>query len=515
MLDLQAATKVIINQTVKIPAEGITMKIPKYWIVKPLESMTDFEDRRTKKRAVSVRGYWLRQNQHLIQYTQNNVGNLSVARVTYKVPSARSSAEFKDVLDKFFAKESSAISYKDTADLQTWMKTYTQSKDNFTPISLKALGLRSPSGTVLKVYSDTKNYFLLFYVKSRRILIGMNWQFPIELDQKKIKSSLLTFIRNMRFGKPEGKERVTQNSRLQNRDAKNSNGSDKFKASKAKVIGDIKNLPNWYYVETKNYIICSNMPSRYRGLIKKVQVNIEFFRKAYEKLVPPWQPIDDVSVVKIFATREDYLNYVGEKYKWSGGLWSPSKQELLISPPGYDGKKRDAIERMLDVVYHEAFHQYLYYATGKVGNAVWFNEGHAEFIEDAEIKGGKFLKVEENERKANLVRSFIKQKQASIARLIALNHEQFYSESGRDLNYNMGWALTYFLRKHCEPNNNDYAKIFYNYSSSLERSKVFTNASKSSIQGIDMVKLQKDFEEFWLGKSDRRKADSRKIFYTK
>ncbi len=66
------------------------------------------------------------------------------------------------------------------------------------------------------------------------------------------------------------------------------------------------------------------------------------------------------------------------------GLWSPSHEELLILDMG-----NSARNETLKTMRHEAFHQYLYYATGNGRHAVWFNEGHATFFENVSYDAKK------------------------------------------------------------------------------------------------------------------------------
>lgn len=54
----------------------------------------------------------------------------------------------------------------------------------------------------------------------------------------------------------------------------------------------------------------------------------------------------------------------------AAGLWSPTHEELLILDLG-----KSVREKTQKTLRHEAFHQYLFYATGGEHHAVWFNEG--------------------------------------------------------------------------------------------------------------------------------------------
>ena len=48
------------------------------------------------------------------------------------------------------------------------------------------------------------------------------------------------------------------------------------------------------------------------------------------------------------------------------------------------------LETTLAVLYHEAFHQYIYYSVGKVAPHSWFNEGHGDYYAGARYADKKF-----------------------------------------------------------------------------------------------------------------------------
>ena len=51
---------------------------------------------------------------------------------------------------------------------------------------------------------------------------------------------------------------------------------------------------------------------------------------------------------------------------------------------GHGGRRTSNRDSLL-VLYHEAFHQYIYYAVGEVAPHDWFNEGHGDYFSGAVI----------------------------------------------------------------------------------------------------------------------------------
>jgi hypothetical protein len=164
-------------------------------------------------------------------------------------------------------------------------------------------------------------------------------------------------------------------------------------------------------------------------------------RKSYEFYVPPQKAVG-VSTVRVFKTTDgyrDYLTSTGADELWSFGLWDPSREELLICA------EDPALAP--EVMRHEAFHQYLFYATGNGRHARWFDEGHAAFFEGIQHHAAKnTVKIVDSGRRARETAENPERVAAHIPRILKMNRDQFYS-GDLHLNYRTAWALVYFLEK--------------------------------------------------------------------
>ncbi len=289
--------------------------------------------------------------------------------------------------------------------------------------------------------------------------------------------------------------------------------SPEFIASRAQVTDSIKNMKDWWYAETENYIFLSNLKSNYRVLIKDLQEKIEYLRNAFEQFMPPRKEITAVSVIRAFASSDEYTSYVSKEMSWSGGLWSPTHKELVIRPIEWGGSKVQR-ERFFKTVFHEAFHQYVYYAFDQHNPAVWFDEGHAEFYSAALINDRKFY-LGENSSSVQAVDELVKTRTIDINRLIHLNHEQFYDKSDeiRHKNYALAWAIVYYLRKAAPLENPaKYAKILDRYCDALWETKDKDKATDVAFEGIDIRTFQNDFISFWTSQRKRGEALRNNIF---
>ncbi|MFO7870522.1 MAG: DUF1570 domain-containing protein [Kiritimatiellia bacterium] len=290
--------------------------------------------------------------------------------------------------------------------------------------------------------------------------------------------------------------------------------SPEFKASVQRIAASISNMKTWWYVLTDHYIILSDLESEHRAWLRELQGNIEYLRSAYEFLIPAPGKIQTVSVVRVFNSPEDYVAYVGDDYKWSGGVWMADKKELVIRPvTGRGGKDRK--DRVFRTMYHEGFHQYIYYALDQIVPAVWYNEGHAVLFENAEISHGR-LTLEEDERMTRCLEKILDRETLNVADVLGMSYEQFYAPDdaeARQRNYTVAWALVYYLRKGAPlERTNRYEKIPGAYLKALWETKDPHKATKQAFKDVRMKEFTQSFKDFWNSGNSRGRARRNRLF---
>ncbi len=267
----------------------------------------------------------------------------------------------------------------------------------------------------------------------------------------------------------------------------------------------IENMKDWWFAETPEYIFLSDIRSATgKSLVKELQLTLPALRGAYAKLIPPFDEKSDVSVVRIFEEPQAYKQYVDKDFAWSVGVWSSSRRELVILSQGRDR------EQTLDIIKHEGFHQYLFYATAMLENALWFNEGHACFFESAQVDAKGRVELPENFRVNHLLDN-LDAATALLPKLLHASRASFYggSDQQRDLNYTTAWALVYFLRKGVPSERlTAYGAILETYLKTLASTKDCEAATTAAFEGVNMRRLQDDFADFWKkGRNAARRYD--------
>ena len=215
------------------------------------------------------------------------------------------------------------------------------------------------------------------------------------------------------------------------------------KEAKRKAIHDgIASNPGWWAHDTENYVFLTNTTKK--GFIRQLGKEIEIIRaKAYEKLFPPTKDLDVISIVRVFSDQAEYHQYGGPY--GSAGYWSSAKEELVLFM-GFQGVSKSKSKSFTkSVMYHEAFHQYIFYAVGDIAPHSWFNEGHGDFFAGHKVGGNK-VSIKPFDWRVKYLKRHLQAKKnlIPIRSLVRLPQREYYSNAG--LKYSQGWALIYYLR---------------------------------------------------------------------
>ncbi|MGN0855665.1 MAG: DUF1570 domain-containing protein [Kiritimatiellia bacterium] len=198
----------------------------------------------------------------------------------------------------------------------------------------------------------------------------------------------------------------------------------------------------WWEVESPQYRFMTDLDKAKGGkFVKDAMKLMDAMRKSYEFYVPPQKTLDKctVRVFRTLAGHRDYRKSTGDDDQMSCGLWDPNREELLIA-----AEDRDFAQNTMR---HEAFHQYLHYATGNGNHALWFNEGHACFFENVRYNPAKnTVKVVDEGNRAMWVSKNPERYARQIMPILKMSHAEFYSGDA-NTHYCTAWALIYFLEK--------------------------------------------------------------------
>ena len=204
------------------------------------------------------------------------------------------------------------------------------------------------------------------------------------------------------------------------------------------------NYDDWHFTSASNLVVVDNMTDAdRRPFVAALTNGLPKFQAMYRELLPsPLMDDTHVAAVRIFATRDEYLGYVGWENKWSAALWSPHWRELVLHYPlgGY--------EKLLRTVWHEALHQHLDYACSMIQTPPWFNEGHAELFEHTHFDMDGNIQFDLDPEASPMIHANAKVLVESLPALFAMDYPEFYAGTAeeRQLKYHLAWSLAYFLQ---------------------------------------------------------------------
>ena len=280
----------------------------------------------------------------------------------------------------------------------------------------------------------------------------------------------------------------------------------------------------WKAEDTENFIVVYN--TKDQPLVRKIVRDLETLREEYVRQFPPIGEVTAVSTVRICRDRLEYLAYGGNP--GTAGYWNFVEEELVLydaEKQGGDASLRDA--KTFVVLYHEAFHQYIFYSCGGVSPHSWFNEGYGDYFGGALIKGGKVKKIGPNPMRAWVVETLAEGKKLyprnglpleglmSFEKMIRLPKSVYYFDKR---SYSTGWSMIYFLKSKEVQRHKEWAAILPTYFEALQKAwqrelKYVSNPSnmlarqpaveaarevavKAAFEGIDMFELNRAWLRF-------------------
>ena len=206
--------------------------------------------------------------------------------------------------------------------------------------------------------------------------------------------------------------------------------------------------PNWHFTSAREFAVIDDLPGR--SFVETLTNDFRVMRAKYAAAIP--SPLDGsnvLSVVRLYADRGEYLAALSVEgltnMAWSAACWCPRRRELLAYLS--EGGERE----LLRTVRHEAFHQYLTYATATIGAAPWLNEGYAQYFEDGGLGSLGGLEglggLGSLESLADADDDEIDRMAEAIPGLLLMDYEQFYdgTDLERHFKYRLAWSIVHFL----------------------------------------------------------------------
>jgi hypothetical protein len=303
--------------------------------------------------------------QHCGQWRDDSGNTLVLGCATRQLPRFPEQHVFRDEFDKAIEKSENEVNPFDQSSLHKWVSSFTGVNPG-APVQLR---ISANFGLNSALFLPNPNAKLLIYLFRVKIRTSAGGRIPSDwycatvhigdhTDPQKVRD----IFESQFLAKVEAAPRTYSNSNAnQNsnelKPSRSSSSSSNIpdSPSRAAARKSIAGMKEWWFAETTEYIFLSDVRSATgRTLVRKMQTDMPHFREACAKLIPPFEPITDANIVRIFESPEAYKQYVGPAHEWSIGLWSPMQRELVILSQGTDHQKT------LEIIMHEGFHRLLH-----------------------------------------------------------------------------------------------------------------------------------------------------------
>ena len=233
---------------------------------------------------------------------------------------------------------------------------------------------------------------------------------------------------------------ATDSRNLGAQDELDENDPEKFRA----IIKKSKLIKGWTCYDTPHYVVLYPDKDVDPGLAKMIGTQIEALRtQVYEVMFPPDRPIKAISVIRCCKDADQYFAYGGPG--GSAGYWASGEKELVF----YEMDRSKGGDS-LRVLYHEGFHQYIFYSVGDFAPHSWFNEGNGDYFFGFNFGNGKWTRGGNSWRKDLAAKCKREHKFPPLWDWLHWSQGEYYgnNKAGVDIgdNYALGWDFVYFMR---------------------------------------------------------------------
>jgi hypothetical protein len=243
---------------------------------------------------------------------------------------------------------------------------------------------------------------------------------------------------------------------------------------------------------------------------KRCGEELEQILALYRQVIPTGRGSSQCRV-KIFDREDDFMYYSGAY--GAAAYWSPSQEEIVCFKFEGDKVKMDSGEEhtvadernpeevTFKILYHEAFHQYMFYLMGRGRNIYvpsWLNEGLGDYFFGGEwSKNPRKFAIGINDWRIKTIHKAVKEdKHVSIDKIIRYEQAQYYNNAG--LCYAEGWSLNYFFLTSPVAKKKGYHLLPQQMVEALKVGSGWEKATDKVFAGLDLKKMEEEWKAFVL-----------------
>jgi hypothetical protein len=509
LADTVESAPLALDRSIRLPA-GIRLRLPRGFVAtpQPAPQIATYSNPANDERIEAVAPVEQWRYEQLIARFKGDEGEITLARIKH-VPfdKIRLLSGGHAIKKDYIRRLADAPTPANPEAYRAWVNEWTGTATNTPQTAVRGVLLRNKYMFMsFPGVPVQKDQVWLLALQNGAIMLRCKFPSLSERDAQRTAVNILKTVAEIRI-------QTTAN---------NADADDPLSQARQRVQQGIQNVPGWWAVDTRNYVIASNLERRNRALVDLLRRDIEVIRSAYEALFPPSKPITAVSVIRVFADKQGYANYVAPDMRWTSGVWDPSRKELVIAGDK-SASSRELRDSVLNTAWHEAFHQYLFYALDYRSPPIWLNEGYACLFESCEIDTvRRQMRIKDNDSRREWLQHMLKERpqKVDVERLLRMNRLQFYlmgqsgknAEIARSDNYAMAWGMAWFLTKAAPLyQDRNYDRIVPAILERLAQSEDTVEVANAGASATNLQMLQRDFIDFWRDRRKQGKAERNNI----
>jgi hypothetical protein len=243
---------------------------------------------------------------------------------------------------------------------------------------------------------------------------------------------------------------------------------------------------------------------------KRCGDELEQILALYREVIPSQKGIPQCRV-KVFDREDDMMYYSGAY--GAAAYWSPAQEEIVCYKFEGDKVKLDSKEEFtladerapeevtFKILYHEGFHQYMYYLMGRdrgVYVPSWINEGLGDYFFGGEWqKSPRKFQIGLNDWRIKKIHDAVK-KDEHVAwdKIVRYTQMQYYTNPG--LCYAQGWSMNYFLLTSPVAKAKGWSTIPPRMLDALKTGGDWEKATDKVFQGQDLKAMEAEWKKFVL-----------------
>jgi hypothetical protein len=199
--------------------------------------------------------------------------------------------------------------------------------------------------------------------------------------------------------------------------------------------------PDMFRWSTRHYSVETDVSA---GFAKVIGDHMEEIFREYSRRFQQYGEMTARFDIVVFQHERDYLDVVPKDARGSTGVFISNKRLLAAHT------ERRTAEDVLRTLYHEGFHQFMFYVISQQC-PIWLNEGLAEYFSEATWNGQGFTTGEVPGARLSILREAINSgRYMTLAELFALSGDQWKQGAQADsrragLQYCEAWSVVHFL----------------------------------------------------------------------